>query len=171
MKYKVLMTFQLNNKDRKEVAKILTLAVTPQKAKHVIVGRVGWSYRDVTTVKDFEVGILQFKGLWVCLFCKRQCNEVEPVAVDPVPIGALENEDDIWARLDLFSKSPRQLVGVVREELLEQSIQIEELKQQVAIRDALLKPLMDKQAQETELVVARKFASRSKRSLSGTRRR
>lgn len=154
IKYKVLMTFQLNDKDRREVAKVLALAVTPMKAKEQIIlarrriqERTGdlhaalncpWSYRDISMVKDFECGVLQFKGLAVCLFYKRQCSEIEPEPKDPIPIGALENDDDIWARLDLFSKSPRQLIGDIREELIENAVENVELKHTIAVRDALL---------------------------------
>lgn len=142
LKYKVLMTFQLSEEDRKVVAKGLVKAITPKEAKAlrepISLGWSSWSYRDISLMKDFECGVLQFKGLAVCLFYKRQCAEIEPVATDPVPIGALESEDDIWARLDLFSKSPRELHASVREDLIESNIQIEELKHGIAVRDAMI---------------------------------
>lgn len=131
LKYKVLQVFQLNDADRKEVAKVMVKAITPQKAKELIFAKSMWSYRDITLTKDFDCGILQFKGLAVCLYFKRQCNEIEPVATDPTPIGALENDDELYARLDLFSKSPRELHASVREEMLLQEMELTELKYQV----------------------------------------
>jgi len=138
IKYKVLQTFQLSDKDRKHVAKTMIKAVTPTIAREIAHKEALWSYRDISLVKDFECGVLQFKGLAVCLFYKRQCNEIEPVATDPVPIGALEDEVDLYARLDLFSKSPRELHSSVREELLSLSMEVEELKHELAVTRAAL---------------------------------
>lgn len=135
IKYKVLQVFQLKKEDRKEVFKILAVAITPAKAKLAVHAKAFWSYRDISLTKDFDCGVLMFKGLAVCLFYKRQCTEVEPIATDPVPIGALENEDDIYARLDLFSKSPRELHQSVREEFLELNMQITELGYDIKARD------------------------------------
>ena len=128
LKYKVLQTFQLNERDRKEVVKMLTTATTPEKAMKAIYLKPFWSYRSISLIKDFECGVLQFKNLGVCLFYKRQCSEIEPMPSEPVPIGALESDDDIWARLDLFSKSPRQLVSDARIELAELDMKVAELQ-------------------------------------------
>lgn len=152
IKYRVLQVFQLNEVDRREVAKIMVQSVTPDEAKQATFLKPFWSYRDISLVKDFECGILCFKGLAVCLFYKRQCYEVEPVATDPVPIGALENEDDIWARLDLFSKSPRELHATVRPELLELSMQATELKHRLNMRDIEVNSLQ-KQVRNQNIVI------------------
>ena len=152
IKYKVLQTFQLKPVDRKEVYKILALAITPAKAKQHTYSRAFWGYRDISLVKDFECGVLTFKGLAVCLFYKRQVNEVEPVATDPIPLGALENDDDLYARLDLFSKSPRELHQSVREDLLTLTEENAELKYQVSTRTTLLAEMQSKlTAAETAL--------------------
>jgi hypothetical protein len=142
--YKVLQVFQLSKQDRKEVSKTLVQAITPDKARRAILGKVGWMYRGISLVKDHDVGLLVFKGLAVCLFYKRQFSEIEPIATDPIPLGSLEDDDDIWARLDLFSKSPRELHATVGPELVELNNENTELKYQVKVRDTIIESLEQK---------------------------
>lgn len=145
--YYVLTVHQLNDKDQKIVDKALAVCINPVEAKklckaQVIAGSVllatKWSYRDISLVKDFECGVLMYKGLAVALYYKRQVTKIEPEPMDPVPTGALESLEDVWARLDLFSKSPKQLVGSLKEELLEKERTILELQQQLKATETLL---------------------------------
>lgn len=129
--YYVLMTHQLNEVDKKIVTKGLLHAITPLEAKELVLTQPGWMFRDISLIKDFECGVLMYKGLAVALYYKRQVSKIEPEPYEPVPSGALENPKDVWARLDLFSKSPRQLVADAQEELLLKDQEIIELKQQL----------------------------------------
>jgi hypothetical protein len=121
--YRVLMISQFSAIDNKEVSKGLALAITPEKAKELL-PRPGkqtkWKLIQNSSVGlcgTYDVQQLLYKGLEVAVFWKRQTSEVIPDPSDPVPEGILENPDDVWARLDLFHKSARQMVGVVGAEL------------------------------------------------------
>jgi hypothetical protein len=135
--YYVLTVHQLNDKDQKIVDKALVLCTNPVEAKKYLLKQPGFSYRDISLVKDFECGVLVYKGLAVALFYKRQVTKIEPEPMDPVPTGALESLEDVWARLDLFTKSPKQLVGSLKEELLEKERTILELQQQLRATETL----------------------------------
>lgn len=133
--YKVLMCTQMNKDDQKEIAKGLALAVTPEKAKALLPvpgKRTNWSLRMVTMTGNYGVQALMYKGLEVAAFWKRQTSEVQPDPSDPVPEGVLENPDDVWARLDLFHKSARQLVGAVAEDL--KSLKLENATKDIQIQ-------------------------------------
>lgn len=142
--YYVLTVHQLNDKDQKIVDKALAVCINPVEAKQLTRlsqaggAASGFSYRDISLVKDFECGVLMYKGLAVALYYKRQVTKIEPEPMDPVPTGALESLEDVWARLDLFSKSPKQLVGSLKEELLEKERTILELQQQLKATETLL---------------------------------
>lgn len=136
--YYVLQVHQLKESDQKIVNKGLATCTTPVECRKLAAsGVANWMYRDISLVKDFECGILLYKGLAVALYYKRQVNKIEPEPMDPVPTGALLNLDDVWARLDLFSKSPRQLVDTLKEELLEKERTILELTQQLKAANTL----------------------------------
>ena len=135
--YYVLQVHQLKADDQKIITKALATCTNPVECKKLIGKQPNWMYRDISLIKDFECGILLYKGLAVALYYKRQVNKIEPEPMDPVPSGALENLDDVWARLDLFSKSPRQLVDTLKEELLEKERTILELTQQLKAANTL----------------------------------
>lgn len=114
------MVSQFNDVDKKEIAKGLIKAITPIKAESLlpVPGKPSkWSMRLVSLVGNYDVRSLHFKGSEVAVFWKRQTSEVIPDPSDPVPEGVLENPDDVWIRFDLFSKSPRQLLGAIQDDL------------------------------------------------------
>lgn len=118
--YRVLMISQFNKEDEKEIAKGLIKATTPVKAEALmpVPGKPSrWSMRLVSFVGNYDVRSLHFKGSEVAVFWKRQTSEVIPDPSDPVPEGVLENPDDVWVRFDLFTKSPRQLLGAIQDDL------------------------------------------------------
>lgn len=150
--YYVLRVQQLCAKDQKIVDKGLTVCSTPDECRALISKQVGWSYRDISLVKDFECGVLLYKGLAVAVYYKRQVTKIEPGPLDPIPSGALENLEDVWARLDLNSKSPRQLVGSVKTEILEKDQQILDLQQQLKATEILLEAANKKLTDKRQLV-------------------
>ena len=121
--YKVLMNHQFNEEDQKIIARGLVKAITPKAAEQLLPapGKPSkWTLQQNTSVGiigTYTLCILKYKGLEVAVFWKRQTSEVTPDPSDPVPEGVLESPDDVWARLDLFNKSPRQLVNVVANDL------------------------------------------------------
>lgn len=142
--YTVLMTTQLTEPDRKIVTKALVHCTTPNKCRELMAKEPGWMYRDISFVQDHKCGLLLYKGLSVALFYHRQVINIEPMPNDPVPSGVLENDEDVWVRLDLFSLSPRQQ----HQELREQDTLIIALRQQVAALEAMLKPAQKANAKE-----------------------
>ena len=138
MFYYVLTVIYLNAKDQKVVEKGLAVCTTPTDCKLLAQKQVGWLYRDISLVKDFDCGVLQYKGLAVAVYFKRQVTKIEPEPMDPIPVGHLETLDDAWARLDLFSKSPRQLVDALNEELIDARNTITDLTQQLQATQTLM---------------------------------
>lgn len=136
--YYVPRLYQFGQKDKDAIAKGLSLAFNPQDCQVLVAKVPGWSYRDISLVGDFEVGALLYKGLVVAVFFKRQVDKIEPDPTDPIPAGALENLNDVWARLDLYIKSPRQLVGSVAEELMLEKMKSQDLQHQLTATNALL---------------------------------
>lgn len=140
MHYNILMVHQFNDQDQKTISKGLIKALTPEKAKVLLPTskdsllprdkRSKWSliaHSSVGLSGTFDLYILRFKGLDVAVFFKRQTSVITPEPEDPAPEGYVQDEDDLWARLDLFSKSARQLVGSVRSELSNQDAEISRL--------------------------------------------
>jgi hypothetical protein len=113
--YKVLMNRQLTDADQKIVNKVLVQCTSPEKCKEVMAKEPNWTYREISFVQAHPCGLFLYKGLSVILFYHRQVSIVEPMPKDPVPSGVLESEEDIWARLDLFSLSPRERLEALRE--------------------------------------------------------
>jgi len=56
-----------------------------------------------------RVGVLKFRGAEVALFFKRQIQEFEPLPIDPIPEGVINDPQDAWQRFDLFGLSGRQV--------------------------------------------------------------
>lgn len=139
--YKVLMVTQFTDEDMKIISKGLIKAVTPVKARELLPtpqqSKSKWMLRSVSHVGTFDVQILMYKGLEVALYLKRQTSIVTPELGDPAPEGCIESEDDVWARLDLFSKSPRQLVGSVANELAAKDLEITRLHIELESKDRL----------------------------------
>lgn len=129
---------QFSQQDKAIIAKGLSLAFNPQDCQKLVAKVPGWSYREISLVHDFECGALLYKNLAVAVYFKRQVDKIEPDPMDPVPVGALENLDDVWARLDLFTKSPRQLVESVSKELMQERIKSQDLQHQLTATNALL---------------------------------
>lgn len=136
--YYVPKNTQFNPKDQAIIAKGLALAFNPQDCHKLVAKVPGWSYREISLVHDFECGALLYKGLAVAVYFKRQVDKIEPEPMDPVPAGALENLNDVWARLDLITKSPRQLVGSVANELMLERTKSQDLQHQLNATNALL---------------------------------
>jgi hypothetical protein len=137
--YKILMVRQFTDEDTKIITKGLIKALTPQKAKDLLptpsTPRSKWMLRSVSQVGSFDVQILMYKGLEVALFFKRQTSIITPELEDPTPEGCIEDEDDIWVRMELFGKSPRQLVGSVAKELADKDLEISTLKMALESKD------------------------------------
>jgi hypothetical protein len=141
LRYKVLMVSQFNDVDSKIIQKGLIQAINPTEANKLLPGpsdrllpsakRSKWMLRAVSQVGDFDINVLLYRGSPVALYFKRPISIVEPEEGDPAPEGYVEDENDLWVRLDLFSKSPRQLVGSVRGELADKNAEIERLKDEV----------------------------------------
>lgn len=156
--YRVLMVTQFTDEDRNIISKGLIVATNPIRAAVLLPKadehlkpqreRSKWSMRALSLVRDFDVQILMYKGVEVALFLKRQTSVVTPEPEDPAPEGVLEDDEDIWARLDLFSKSPRQLVGSVRDELAARNDEIAKLTSYV---ETLKKALADEARTITSL--------------------
>lgn len=143
MQYRKLMVHQFTDEDVKIISKGLIKASTPAKAKELLPCpgnmKSKWMLRAISHVGTFDVQILQYKGLEVALFFKRQVSVIEPELEDPAPEGCIENDDDIWARMELFGKSPRQLVGSVAQELADKDAQISALQIQLESKDRVEK--------------------------------
>ena len=138
MFYYVPKLYQFNQLDKKAIADGLATAWTPIDCQVLTAKKAGWSFRDVSLVGDFEVSVLLYKSLAVAVFFKRQCNKIEPMPTDPVPAGALENLNDVWARMDLYIKSPRQLVGSIGQELMLERMKTQDLQHLLNATDSLL---------------------------------
>lgn len=149
LQYRKLMVAQFTPQDHKIIAKGLVKATTPSKAE-VLLPQPGdnllpreqrskWSMRSVSLIGNADVWVLLYKGLEVAVFFRRQTSLITPEPGDPIPEGYLQHADDVWARMDLFSKSPRQLVGSVREELAEKDREIQRLTIEVETQSHLLK--------------------------------
>jgi len=131
LSYTVLMITQFTEKDEKEIMKGLVKATTPEKAKVLlpVPGRKSnWSMKPLMLVGDHNIHLLSFKGAEVSLFFQRKTSVITPEPEDPAPEGVIEHADDVWIRLDLFNKSPRQLVGAVLEDLEEKDREIKRLE-------------------------------------------
>jgi hypothetical protein len=139
--YTVLMVGQFTVQDEKEIAKGLVIGTTPEKAKKLLptpIKKTKWSLKPLMLVGNYDAHLLQYKGLEVALYFRRQVSIVTPEACDPAPEGVLQNPDDVWARIDLFQKSPRQLVGTVTAELESKDREIIRLNYEIEAKDALL---------------------------------
>lgn len=120
--YEVLMVHQLKPEDKKIIEKGLALATTPDKAATLVQKpepgkKCFWTLKMVSLIGTNDIRVLAYKNLEVAVFVKRQTSKVTPEPEDPSPEGVLENAEDVWARVDLFIKSPRQLLKSVQEEL------------------------------------------------------
>lgn len=143
LQYRVLMVAEFSDKDIKTISKGLIKATTPDNAKPLLPTpkdldlpkekRSRWSMERPTTGNGtYDIHVLKYKGLEVAVFYRRATHTIEPEPMDPVPVAALRDPDDVWVRLELFNKSPRQLVGKVREEMQEQTQRISSLENEVA---------------------------------------
>lgn len=139
LKYKILMVHQFTDEDVKIISKGLIKATTPIKAKDLLPTPTNmkskWRIKYISQVGIHDVQLLTYKECEVALFFKRSVSIIEPELEDPAPEGYIQNEDDLWARMDLFGKSPRQLVGSVAQELADKDVEISALKLHLESKD------------------------------------
>lgn len=148
--YTVLMVGQFTPEDEKVIAKGLIMATTPTKAKALLPTpekKTKWSLKPLMLAGNYDIHLLLYKGLEVALYFKRQTSVITPDPEDPMPEGHLENSDDVWIRLELFHKSPRQLVGAVRDEIVELNREITRLNTLLEAKNAII--AADEQTRKT----------------------
>jgi hypothetical protein len=121
--YYIPATNQLNDKDKKLVAKTLVKITNAVQAKALVVKGGKWGFSMAASLDTPRMGILSYKGVEISVFFKRYTTMVVPDAMDPVPEGALENQDDVWKRFDLFGWSIHKIHKSVREEVTSQEIE------------------------------------------------
>jgi hypothetical protein len=117
IKYRVLVCRQLSKADKTEVvSKVSTIYSGPeafansfQQDKKLIgiMHHEHWQYE----IKDHlgRIGILKFKGVEVAIYVQRQIAIMEPLPMDPVPEGVIEDPKDAWVRFDLLGAEPKTL--------------------------------------------------------------
>ena len=141
--YKVLQNKQFSPEAEKVIAKFLLAAISPDKAR-VEMQRLNklskyplmnpFSCRQISLVGNFDVQAFFYRGLEIAVFWKRQLSEVIPDPSDPVPEGVIEDPDDVWARLELSIKSPRQLLSAIQSDLN----QVSRLEAECAAKDRII---------------------------------
>jgi len=119
IKYRVLVAEQLSKADKLEVAsKVAAIYTGPEaceasfhrkSATHWV--NENWQYECLDRVG--RVAVLKYRGAEVALFFKRQIQEFEPLPIDPVPEGIINDPQDAWQRYNLLGLSARQVSGRV----------------------------------------------------------
>src|SRR5712675_1059733 len=133
VRYRVLVASQLSVTDRDKAlaeARILltgeqveamikvTQAITPMKSP--------WGCFTADTLGN--VKILRYKGVDVVLYYKRPVTEIEPFPGDPIPLGMVQDPQDVWVRFELLGGSGKRVAALSTRERLMLAKQISDLK-------------------------------------------
>lgn len=136
--YKVLSVRALNAKDLALVIKVLAKVNTPKQAEKLVGPASKWGFK-MLALSDARVGVSTYRGVEVALFFKRMTVDVVPDPIDPVPEGALEHPEDVWVRFDLFGKSARQQLKIIRAETESQEEESNLLRAELVIKEQLIR--------------------------------
>lgn len=65
-----------------------------------------WKYVKVDTLGN--IGILNYRGIQVALFFKRQVTEIAPIVGEKPPENPITDPDEVWQRLDILGPSAKK---------------------------------------------------------------
>lgn len=102
VRYTVLTGSQMSE-DRVEMVTSALKTVTSGPQAMTLPEKPGWRCLQIGV--DGRVYLIEYCGIEVALFFKRQLTEIVPGAGDKVPEGVLQDPIEAWQRLDLLGRS------------------------------------------------------------------
>lgn len=105
LRYTVLTHTQMSKADKALVESTIKTITTGSQAM-TLPNTPGWACRRLDM--HGRVYVVDYHGMEVCLFFKRQLTEIKLEPGDRFPEGVLQEPEDAWQRLDLLGQSAKK---------------------------------------------------------------
>lgn len=140
VRYRVLVASLLSAADRDLALAEARVLLTGMQAEAMVkIAQAGeaktcWGCFTADTLGN--VKILRYKGVDAVLYYKRPVTEIEPFPGDPVPLGVIEDPQDVWVRFELLGASARKVAAISTHERLQLTKQIHNLTIEIQAAEA-----------------------------------
>lgn len=122
IKYKVLSISQLSKAWIQTIKATVKTVITGDAAKDFVYNtardlalqglKSDWAYKVIDNLG--HVGVLEYRGIQVALFFKRQVSEIMPVVGEKPPENPITDPDEVWQRLDILGSSAKKANVVLK---------------------------------------------------------